>query len=259
MKHIIRVEILENLPEIRPLIAMDRNKKFFQEGKKKKPVVPDDEIWYTSSDGNIVTPYQTSSLPEIDTNTYSDGKGVIKFKTDVAWRGDDAFYNCDRLTSVEIPNSVASIGDSAFNACSSLTSAPIPNSVISIGSNAFYACSSLTSMMIPNSVISIGLNAFGQISAKILFSKLYSTYTNKIFSSPSSNVSYTYNVEFNISEIPTDYNISSMLPQVASDSSKGTITYNIYTDYAPCKDQALALATTKTIVNIYHIDGTPWE
>lgn len=49
-----------------------------------------------------------------------------------------------------------------------------------------------------------------------------------------------------------------MLPNVA-DSGKGTLTYNIYTDYAPCKDQALALATTKTIVNVYHIDGTPWE
>ena len=29
MKHIIKVEVLENLPTIRPLIAMDANKKFF--------------------------------------------------------------------------------------------------------------------------------------------------------------------------------------------------------------------------------------
>jgi hypothetical protein len=102
--------------------------------------------------------------------------------------------------------------------------------------------------------------AFGQISAKILFSKLYSTYTNEIFDSTalSANATFTFNVEFNISEIPTDYNISSMLPKI-NDSGKGTITYNIYTDYEPCKDQALALANTKTIVNVYHIDGTPWE
>jgi hypothetical protein len=46
MKHIIKVEVLENLPETRPLVAMDRNKKFFVEGKKE-PVGPaDNEIWY---------------------------------------------------------------------------------------------------------------------------------------------------------------------------------------------------------------------
>jgi len=117
----------------------------------------------------------------------------------------------------------------------------------------------LTSVTIPNSVTSIGMEAFGNISAKILFSKLYSTYTNMIFTTASlSEASYTYNIEFNISEIPADYNISSMLPQVA-DSKKITLTYNIYTDYAPCKDQALALVTQKTIVNVYHIDGTPWK
>ncbi len=49
-----------------------------------------------------------------------------------------------------------------------------------------------------------------------------------------------------------------MLPQVAN-NGKGTLTYNIYTDYASCKDQALALVTQKTIVNVYHIDGTSWE
>ena len=91
---------------------------------------------------------------------------------------------------------------------------------------------------------------------KIIFNKLYSTYTNKIFPTPNTNNTFTYNVEFNISEIPTDYNISSILPQYTG--SKGTITYNIYTDYEPCKVQALALANSKTIVNVYHVDGTSW-
>ena len=31
--------------------------------------------------------------------------------------GDHAFYNCDNLTSVTIPNSVTSIGSSAFSSC----------------------------------------------------------------------------------------------------------------------------------------------
>lgn len=52
---------------------------------------PNDEIWYTSSDGNIVTPYRANSLPTIVSNTYSNGKGVIKFASDVTTIGFYAF------------------------------------------------------------------------------------------------------------------------------------------------------------------------
>ena len=46
---------------------------------------------------------------------------------------DKAFYFCESLTSVTIPNSVTSIEHEAFSGCSSLTSVTIPNSVTSIG------------------------------------------------------------------------------------------------------------------------------
>ena len=73
--------------------------------------------------------------------------------------GEGAFYDCDGLTSVTIPNSVTSIGRSAFSLCSGLTSVEIPNSVTTIGESAFYyGC--LTSVTIPNSVTSIGESAF---------------------------------------------------------------------------------------------------
>ena len=74
--------------------------------------------------------------------------------------GERAFYGCNGLTSVTIPNSVTSIGWSAFWDCSSLTSVTIPNSVTSIGWSAFWDCSSLTSVTIPNSVTNIGGSAF---------------------------------------------------------------------------------------------------
>ena len=74
--------------------------------------------------------------------------------------GMDAFYGCEGLTLITIPNSVTSIGEGAFALCSSLTSISIPNSVTSIGKSAFYWCSSLTSIKIPDSVTSIGESTF---------------------------------------------------------------------------------------------------
>ena len=54
--------------------------------------------------------------------------------------GDEAFWGCDGLTSITIPNSVTSIGRYAFYGCAGLTSITIPNSVTSIGNGAFSNC-----------------------------------------------------------------------------------------------------------------------
>jgi hypothetical protein len=54
--------------------------------------------------------------------------------------GTFAFYDCDGLTSITIPNSVTSIGNRAFGECSNLATIVIGNSMKSIGSNAFSNC-----------------------------------------------------------------------------------------------------------------------
>ena len=74
--------------------------------------------------------------------------------------GHAAFFGCESLTSVEIPDGVISIDSMAFNSCRSLTSINIPNSVTSIGYHAFLECTSLTNIDIPASVISIDTGAF---------------------------------------------------------------------------------------------------
>ena len=74
--------------------------------------------------------------------------------------GDEAFWGCKSLTSINIPNSVTTIGFWAFAVCESLTSINIPNSVTTIGDSAFDGCKSLTSINMLDGVTTIGKRAF---------------------------------------------------------------------------------------------------
>lgn len=78
--------------------------------------------------------------------------------------GEKAFLSCEKLTSVDLPNSITKIGNRAFMDCTALTSIDLPNSLTSIGESAFYY-TGLTSINIPNSVTSIGVSAFFQCEA----------------------------------------------------------------------------------------------
>jgi hypothetical protein len=81
------------------------------------------EIWYTSSDENVVTPYATDVFgANIVSNTYENGKGVITFDGDITSIGESAFADCSGLTSITIPNRVTTIRREAFSGCSSLNS-----------------------------------------------------------------------------------------------------------------------------------------
>ena len=80
--------------------------------------------------------------------------------TEVTSIGDGAFYNCNHLTSITIPEGVTSIGQEAFSFCIRLTDITIPEGVTSIGDEAFNACYSLTSISLPKSLKSIGNYGF---------------------------------------------------------------------------------------------------
>lgn len=125
------------------------------------PTVPDEsketEANFTlvlNSDGNSYTIKKyTGSKTEVTVpKTYKN--------LPVTTVGDGAFYNCDSLTSVIIPDSVTSIGSQAFYVCSNLTSVTMGSSVTAIGEGAFAGCRSLTGLTIPDSVTSIGNWAF---------------------------------------------------------------------------------------------------
>lgn len=72
----------------------------------------------------------------------------------------DAFYDCKKLTTVELSEGLEIIGDEAFRDCESLASIKIPEGVTSIGVRAFLNCEALTSVEIPASVTHIDQAAF---------------------------------------------------------------------------------------------------
>ncbi len=106
---------------------------------------------------NSSSPYWSTTIPTANIPASVEYNSVAYTITSI---GQEAFYGCEGLTSVTIPNSVTSIGNSTFSYCSGLTSVTIGNSVKSIGRYAFGYCRGLTSVTIPNSVISIGESAF---------------------------------------------------------------------------------------------------
>ena len=102
------------------------------------------KIWYTSSDGNIVTPYASDVFgANIVSNTYENDKGVITFDGPITLIGENAFNSCDKLQSITLPKSLTTIGARAFSNCNGLTKCTIPDSVTEIGECAFYGCISL--------------------------------------------------------------------------------------------------------------------
>ena len=133
--------------------------------------ISNNKIYYTSSDGQIVTPdigtgeESKGFGANIVSNTYSGGRGVIVFDGPVTKIGYTAFGRCNTLQTIVIPDSVTSIGSYAFSYCTSLTTITIPDSVTSIGMSAFFSCERLTSITIPDSVTSIGDSVFNNCSS----------------------------------------------------------------------------------------------
>lgn len=162
------------------------------------------DLYYNLDDSNMIAEVASLNYDNIENDIYVDGD--LSIPENVSYNGatysvtsigNNAFYNCSGLTSVEIPNSVTSIGVSAFWRCSNLTKVEIsdleawckikfehwasnplyyahhlylngeeindlkiPDSITSIEDYAFDGCSGLSRVEISNSVTTIGDYAF---------------------------------------------------------------------------------------------------
>ena len=108
--------------------------------------------WIAYSNGNYRIYINRYNIKE-----FTVPEGVTEIK-------ENAFYDCDSLTSVTIPDSVTTIGDGAFSACISLESVTIGNGVTSIGEDAFAHCDTLTTVTV-NSQAVVNSGCFSELSS----------------------------------------------------------------------------------------------
>ena len=133
---------------------------------EKGSVNPNAIITYTSTDGNIVTPYQPDVFgAKIISNTYQNDQGQIVFDGEVTKVGYDAFNGCTTLASIALPEGVTELGYRAFRGCSELTRVTLPNSITTFADHVFNACAKLQSIALPKSLKKIGNYAFNNCSS----------------------------------------------------------------------------------------------
>ncbi len=94
----------------------------------------------------------------------NDIKNVV-IQDGVLTVGENAFWNCANIETVDFGNTLKGIGKYAFSGCSSLTAVELPESVTYIGTQAFADCESLKSVIIPGKVAEIPTASFNGCTA----------------------------------------------------------------------------------------------
>ena len=110
--------------------------------------------YQVQQDGTVmITKYYDDGTTSIVIPSEIDGKKVTSM-------GESAFFECENLTNIVIPNSVKCIEKNAFSGCYSLTGITIPDSVTTIGNSAFSRCYKLEDIQISDATYDIGWEAF---------------------------------------------------------------------------------------------------
>lgn len=180
----------------------DENRLKIKEGTIEENQI-DDEMTLKIKEGTneikeneyiVCDPYSLIIIPEsvekIGRNAFKNSNtllNVVIFGSNLKIICENAFYGCQNLESITIPESLelidknafygcvklkvkgfapnAEIRDSAFCYCQSLDSFNLPNVATNISYQTFFDCSSLQDIIIPDSVTEICANAFHTCSS----------------------------------------------------------------------------------------------
>lgn len=120
---------------------------------------------------NVWDTYRSVKVVPLKEGKYT---GHIKIPNSVTYKdnvyivegiGDIAFYQCEDLQSIQMPDYIEYIGGEAFSGCSSLKEIHIPNKVSSVPYSAFENCTSLNHVILPDKLEYIQGFAFSGCSS----------------------------------------------------------------------------------------------
>ena len=135
----------------------------------KKITTIGDEAFYDCRGLTSVTiPQSVTSIGDhafdecIHLKTLSFGENSFgeNIETNIKTIGNYAFFHCNDLESVTIPQSVTSIGREAFRFCNKMESLAINGAIESMGIGAFAGCISLKTLSLGENIKMIGNSAF---------------------------------------------------------------------------------------------------
>lgn len=136
--------------------------------KQDKTVPPNNEVWYTTTDGNITTPRYTNMGANLVSNTYENGKGVMVFDGDVTKAKSSSFQGDATLKTITLPNSLTLIDSAAFYNCPNLTTVSLSSNLTTVNNMGFSSCPLLTTVFCRSKTpFSVVNNSFGATIERI--------------------------------------------------------------------------------------------
>lgn len=240
-----------------------------QSGEKTSSIdpenIPDDEIWYTTIDGERILPYNTVFGSNLITSVYEDGIGRLVFDGPVTYIGTSAFLYCNTLTEVWLPDSITGIGDSAFGLCTGLTSIVIPESVTSIGAFAFQS-SAIEELTLPESLTALNVNIVAGCSNLKAFHGKFASEDNLCLSSDGSLYAFAIGAGLTEYTIPEGINMiesyafyyARTLQKITLPSTLAVINinafqscYNLEYIYGPCASADNKCAVIDSVLQLF--------
>lgn len=106
---------------------------------------------------NSTERYTTQPSGEVTIPSTVINEGITYSVIEIA---SHAFYNCNKITSVNIPEGVKTIDNYSFANCSRIQTISLPNSLETIAGRAFMECVKLQNISLPSNLSYIGSSAF---------------------------------------------------------------------------------------------------
>ena len=158
------------------------------------PVASDAEQGWSLQDGTLVISAQGAMQDysaAAQTPWFKDRADIRKIvvQKGVTTIGDYAFYGCENVTSVTLPDTVTQIGKLAFYGCKDLRTLTVPDSVLTVEDYAF-AKAGLQTIVFRGSAPVLGAGIFAGLNVEVRYPAAAAGWTEEVRQSYTGSVSW---------------------------------------------------------------------